>query len=549
MGHISDSFTILYFALTAGVYLKPEYAIFNSRMATAALLFGVITASKLVYRLMLYPDYFTPLKHIYSPAGRSCLTGNSPSFLLEAPYPQLREWAKNRPNQDLIRYYLVANLERVIPTSPKALGELLVTKVYDFEKPELVRESLRRITGDGVLLAEGEEHKVKSSLQMPFYNLMPAFAYRHIKNLYPVFWSKSVEMVKMIEEDLQSRKGNGNNDNTVQISNWASRATLDIIGVAGMDHDFDSLRDPDNTLNQSYRKIMSPPSLIMKILFVIGMIVGNPTLVHSLPTKRNKDIKESGEVIRNVARQMIRQKKAKMDDPKAETGIDIISVALSSGTFDEENLVDQSMTFLGAGHETTATALQWAVYALCKNPDVQSHLRDEIRANLPSLDDPTPISAAAVDNLPYLNAVCNEVLRFHPSVPMTIRKAIRDTSLADMYIPKDTTFTICPQILNRLEQLWGPDANEFDPDRFMGPGKANTGGAVSNYAFLTFLHGPRGCIGQGFAKSELACLIAATVGRFHMELKFPDAKLEIREGATVSPKDGVLALLTPLEGW
>lgn len=356
-------------------------------------------------------------------------------------------------------------------------------------------------------------------------------------------------MVKMIEEDLQSRKGNRNNDNTVQISNWASRATLDIIGVAGMDHDFDSLRDPDNTLNQSYRKIMSPPSLIMKILFVIGMIVGNPTLVHSLPTKRNKDIKESGEVIRNVARQMIRQKKAKMDDPKAETGIDIISVALSSGTFDEENLVDQSMTFLGAGHETTATALQWAVYALCKNPHVQSHLRDEIRANLPSLDDPTPISAAAVDNLPYLNAVCNEVLRFHPSVPMTIRKAIRDTSLADMYIPKDTTFTICPQILNRLEELWGPDANEFDPDRFMGPGKANTGGAVSNYAFLTFLHGPRGCIGQGFAKSELACLIAATVGRFHMELKFPDAKLEIREGATVSPKDGVLALLTPLEGW
>jgi cytochrome P450 len=379
---------------------------------------------------------------------------------------------------------------------------------------------------------------------------MPAFAYRHIKNLYPIFWSKSVEMVKMIEEDLQSRKANGNNDNTVRISNWASRATLDIIGVAGMDHDFDSLRDPDNTLNQSYRKIMSPPSLIMKTLFVIGMIFGNPTWVSSLPMKRNKDIKESGEVIRNVARQMIRQKKAKMEDPKAETGIDIISVALSSGTFDEEeNLVDQSMTFLGAGHETTATALQWAVYALCKNPDVQTRLRDEIRANLPSLDNPTPISAVAVDNLPYLNAVCNEVLRFHPSVPMTIRKAVRDTTLADMYIPKDTTFTICPQILNRLEELWGPDANKFNPDRFMGPGKANTGGAVSNYAFLTFLHGPRSCIGQGFAKSELACLIAATVGRFHMELKYPDAKLEIREGATVAPKDGVLALLTPLEGW
>jgi hypothetical protein len=80
--------------------------------------------------------------------------------LLETPYPQLREWTKTMPNEDLLRYYLVGNLERVICTSPKALSEILVTKVYDFEKPELVRQSLRRITGDGILLAEGEEHKV-----------------------------------------------------------------------------------------------------------------------------------------------------------------------------------------------------------------------------------------------------------------------------------------------------------------------------------------------------------------------------------------------------
>lgn len=65
------------------------------------------------------------------------------------------------PNDDLLRYYLVGNLERVLCTSPKSLSEILVTKVYDFEKPELVRQSLRRITGDGILLAEGEEHKVR----------------------------------------------------------------------------------------------------------------------------------------------------------------------------------------------------------------------------------------------------------------------------------------------------------------------------------------------------------------------------------------------------
>lgn len=72
----------------------------------------------------------------------------------------MQEWAAKLPNDGLIRYYIVGNLERVVLTSPKALSELLVTKVYDFEKPKTVRQSLRRIVGDGILLAEGDEHKV-----------------------------------------------------------------------------------------------------------------------------------------------------------------------------------------------------------------------------------------------------------------------------------------------------------------------------------------------------------------------------------------------------
>src|SRR3954453_21111327 len=104
---------------------------------------------------------------------------------------------------------------------------------------------------------------------------MPAFAYRHVKNLYPVFWAKSIEMVKMIEQELESRNSSG--DNTIQVSNWASRATLDIIGVAGMDHDFDSLHDPDNTLNKSYRAIMRSPPFWLKLVFVLSIIFGDPS--------------------------------------------------------------------------------------------------------------------------------------------------------------------------------------------------------------------------------------------------------------------------------
>lgn len=381
-------------------------------------------------------------------------------------------------------------------------------------------------------------------------NLMPAFSYRHIKDLYPIFWSKSVEMVKLIEQELHGKQ---DGDNVVQIRSWSSRATLDIIGLAGMDYDFDSLNHPQNPLHIQYKALLSEPSSIEKIFFVLALIVNKVWLVKKLPFKGNKTMAKGSRVIRDTARHVIRAKKEKLErDPDSQTGVDIISVALrNTDVFTEENLVDQTMTFIGAGHETTSTALQWAVYALCQRPEVQTRLREEIRANLPpiSLGKPDPISAATLDSLPYLNAVCNEVFRYHPSVPGTSRVAIKDTTLLGKPVARGTYILITPQVINHSEELWGPDADKFDPERWLGPGKANTGGAASNYAFLTFLHGPRSCIGQAFAKAELACLVAATVGRFRMELKDPDAKLEVRRGASMSPKDGVLAKLTVLEGW
>lgn len=377
---------------------------------------------------------------------------------------------------------------------------------------------------------------------------MPAFSYRHIKDLYPIFWSKGVEMVGMIENHIKGNSGK----NVITVGDWASRATLDIIGVAGMDQDFHSLRDPSNKLNEQYRRALKEPSTLMKLVTLLGLFVVDLRLVLKLPLKRNIEIKAASDYIRTVARQIICQKREKMEKQKdTNNDVDIISVALRSGGFSEENLVDQMMTFLAAGHETTSSAFQWAIYALCKHPEMQTRLREEIRANLPpiSKEDPTPASASAVDALPYLNAFCNEVLRYYPPVRITVREAARDTTIVGAPIPKGTILLLAPEVINHSPQFWGRDADEFNPERWMGPGRANTGGADSNYAFMTFIHGPRSCIGQGFAKAELACLVAVTVGKFHVELEDPDAPLETKNGVTVSPRDGVRAKFTALEGW
>ncbi|KAK1146295.1 hypothetical protein N8T08_003082 [Aspergillus melleus] len=520
------------------------YTITRSTVGMFFLLSFVATVAKLFYKLVLYPEYFSSIGHIPTPPRRSWLTGNSSSFFIESPFDEMRKWVETIPNNGLIRYYIAGNLERVLLTNPKSLSELLAHKVYEFPKPEIIRASFAHVTGEhGLLLVEGEEHKRQRK------NLMPAFAYRHIKEIYPIFWAKSIEMAKGIEHDLKNRANP--TDNVVCIGTWSTRATLDIIGVAGMDHDFEALRSPNNELQKQYQMIMSEPPLSMKLLYVIAMMIGSLRWLNKLPMKRNDDIMSASEVIRNVARQMIREKQQKLDSNTGATGVDILSVALQSGTFTEEELIDQMMTFLGAGHETTSTALQWVIYALCKHPDVQIRLRDEVRSNLPSIsiNDPDPLSASTLDALPYLSAVCNEVMRFYPSVPSTVRIADRDTTLVNTHIPKGTLFNVAATVINRNKELWGADADQFNPERWLGPGRANTGGATNNYAYLTFLHGPRSCIGQGFAKAELACLVASLVGRFEIVFADPGKKLEVRQGATICPKDGVLVKMSVLEGW
>ncbi|EXJ80828.1 cytochrome P450 oxidoreductase [Capronia epimyces CBS 606.96] len=502
-----------------------------------SLLASVIAARLLLrtfYTTILYPELFTPLKHIPTPAGRSLGKGTTaPSQKSHAA--RLRYWSKTVPNNGLIRYYLPGNQERVLVTSPKALAEILVAHPTDFTKPKATRERLWYITGRGLLLAEGEEHKIQRK------SLVPAFSFRHVKDLYPVFWSKARELTDSLEKEIKKAPAK------------ATRATLDIIGVAGMNHDFDALHDPDNLLNRQYRRLRQEPSWIEVLCSFVTSLLSpkDASIVSQLPTSRKREVKEASDYIRSVCRSIIQEKREKSESDQTTSEVDIIAVALKSGVFTDANLVDQMMTFLAAGHGTTSHALQWAVHVLCKHGQIQTRLRQEVRDNLPSItDSESTISATELDRLPYLHAFCNELLRFYPPVPITVREALHDMTVAGQRIPKGTTFTIAPGVTNLDEQLWGPDAGKFDPERWMQKGCANTGGVQNHLGFLTFLHGPRSCIGATFARSELACLVAALVGRFRLELEDPNKEVEpTQRGIGAAPVDGVRTRLEVVDGW
>jgi cytochrome P450 len=192
-------------------------------------------------------------------------------------------------------------------------------------------------------------------------------------------------------------------------------------------------------------------------------------------------------------------------------------------------------------HETTSSAFTWATHLLATHPTVQTRLRIEVRAALPTTSRSDSELTTVLESLPLLNAVCNETLRLYPTVPLTFRNARIDTTIDNVFIPQGTQLILVPWATNRLPQLWGPDADKFVPERWIDEtGKPNnSGGSTSNYDTLTFLHGPRSCIGKDFAKAELRCLIAAFVAAFEMEMADPNYVAIPHGVVTIKPMGGM----------
>ncbi|KAI2478388.1 Cytochrome P450 [Pyrenophora tritici-repentis] len=496
-------------------------------ISSTAAIFTILLLVKWFYEILIYPHFLSPLRKLPQPENTNPILGNFLQIFNLATGEPHREWIDEVPNDGVIYYRWLFNSPRVLVANPKAMGEVLVTKSYEFVKPARLREGLGRLLGVGILLAEGEEHKRQRKL------LMPAFNFRHVKDLYPIFWSKSQEMTNKVAETITASP---DSESVVEIREWASRATLDIIGVAGMGKDFDAITNPKNPLNETYRKIFGSNRNAQIVQLLLGFLPH--WLAASLPLKRNDEIGNSIATIKSVAASLIAEKREKLKS--GSTGTDILSVALESGGFSDEDLVNQLMTFLAAGHETTASALTWAVYCLCLHPSVQTRLRAELRSELSSALSPNgTITSSEIDRLPYLNAVLNETMRLFPPVPLTLREAAHDTTIQNHFVPAGTTVVICPWAINTSVHLWGDDAKDFNPERWLKPGMANSGGADSNYAVCTFLHGPRSCIGKDFAKAEFACLVAALVGRFEVAFEEAGYELKIQGGITASPKGGL----------
>ncbi|KAI9838618.1 MAG: hypothetical protein M1819_004932 [Sarea resinae] len=229
--------------------------------------------------------------------------------------------------------------------------------------------------------------------------------------------------------------------------------------------------------------------------------------------------------------------------------------ALTAETKDPKELRYQVLHILLAGRDTTASLLSWTFILLSRHPKVWERLQAEVVEQFGTEDYPKEISVTTLRACKYLQHVLQETLRLYPIIPGNLRVATRDTVLpvgggkdgqSPIAIRKGTRFTYSVYTMHRRKDIWGPDANEFRPERWDG--------RKHDWSYLPFNGGPRICLGQQYALSEASFVVVRMLQRF-AKIEATDGDEGLKKGISVTlyPANGVRVRLhraqVPTEIW
>ncbi|KAK4105344.1 cytochrome P450 [Parathielavia hyrcaniae] len=492
------------------------------------------------YRSLIVPIYFSELRHIPSVPGFPLWGQFIPIVTEECGIPQ-RKW--HRRYGGLIRYCFPLGTERLSVADNQGIKHVTSKNPYNYPKPVRAKLWMTRILGDGVLLAEGHDHAYQRK------TVNPGFSIRAINSFMPIFWQKGLRMVELQHRELIR---SNESECSLEVLEWFNRATLDIIGKSGFGYEINSLEDEALPIREAYRLCFN---FDFESRLLHGIQAFYPTTQH-IPSQMNDDINKARAIIINKATEILIERRRCMEfNPNAKDVLTLITqednALREKGepglSFD--TMRDQIMTFLGAGHDTTATGAAWTIHLLSIHPGVQAKVREEVREYMPFLFDksfkfdPDTMTLPDPDQLPYLDNVCRESLRFIPPIPMTVRESVEADFVSGYRIPANTVLYILSNAINRMEWFWGDDADEFEPDRWDDLPKT----AVPN-AFMTFLQGPRGCIGRKFAEVEMKILLCCFLSRFEFlrDRDTPDPEDWKMWRLVLRPRDGVTVKCRPV---
>ncbi|KAF7301922.1 hypothetical protein MIND_00758200 [Mycena indigotica] len=497
-----------------------------------------------LYRIVkgLYVEFTSPLRTLPGPPSAHWLYGNTRELVEDQFSGLLERWAEQYG--PTIRIHEVLGTCRLVTTDLKAIHHIL-NNTHIYQKSTTTRETLSLIVGPGLLVVENEEHRRQRKI------MNPAFGIPQIRALHDIFIQKSVEL-----RDIWMKQATRHGD-IVQVDalSWLSKASLDIIGLAGFNYDIHALEFDDNSNSDPLINAFNRLCSLQAGISVARFIRHQFPILRYLPTHNNRVAKAAQAQMMAVGREiLVESKRAILEGTEYDSGRgrDLLSLLVRANTskdiaitqqLSDEDTLAQVPTFLVAGHETTSTALTWALFALTQNVAVQTRLREELLAistDQPSLD--------ILDDLPYLDNVVRETLRLYAPVSDFNRIALQDD-----IIPLDTSFTDSKGVVrdslmiqkgqlifvpiisvNKNPKIWGANASEFRPERWEHNTDNNIPGIYSH--LLTFIGGPRNCIGFRFAIAEIKAVLFVLIRAFEFQLAVsPDQVGQQDTGIVVRP--------------
>jgi cytochrome P450 len=395
-------------------------------------------------------------------------------------------------------------------TDPDGIRHVLLEQVDSYPKSRVTKNLLRPAIGESLFIAEGKHWRWQRR------TAAPAFSHRNVTALAPV-------MTRAAERSADRIAQSGRR--AVNMLDEMISATFDVISDVTFSGDSGFDRAAVHKAIDLYISDAGKVSLFD----VLGLPDWIPRPGRNLATNGMGDMKAAADRVIDA-----REAEGTRDTP------DLLDLLLSaedpkSGRrMTTEEIRDNLLTFIVAGHETTALTLAWSFYLCAFAPDVQ----DRARAEAQSVLQGRAATARDLPNLPYIRQIIDEALRLYPPAAIISRTAMAKDTLCGTPINPGDTVIIPIYALHRSHLLW-TDPDRFDPDRWAGGAKPD------RYAYLPFGDGPRICIGASFALQEAVIILATLLGRFRFKSVKgvdPDPVMII----TLRPEGGVWLEVDPL---
>jgi unspecific monooxygenase len=395
---------------------------------------------------------------------------------------------------------LSSSLTYVFFSHPQAIEKIFTADPKQFG----VTSILRRTVGDNsLILLEGDRHQQQRQLLMPPFHGERMRAYG--------------QLIFQIAEQLTSQWTKGSD---ITIRPFMQEISLQVILQAVFG------------LNQGERCQQLKPLLISLLNFTSSPLIFALAFIPALMQDFGP-LSPGRHFIRrkqNIDRLLYAEIHERREHPEPSNS-DILTLLLSARDeagqpMTDEELRDELITLLLAGHETTATAMTWALYWIHRLPEVKEKLLQELDT-LGNNPDPS-----AITRLPYLNAVCSETLRIYPIVLATTPRIVKSPlQILDYKLEPGTILFPCVYLTHRREDLY-PEPEQFKPERFLER-------QFSPYEYLPFGGGNRRCIGAAFALYEMKLVLATVLSRFELALADNRPVKPVRRGVTMAPAGGV----------